>query len=73
MATYIVLGSFTDQGIRAVKDTTKRAEALRGVMVRRNPALRGECHPIPGAALALTRGDENLSDPALRRTALPNS
>jgi uncharacterized protein with GYD domain len=28
MATYIVLGSFTDQGIRAVKDTTKRAEAL---------------------------------------------
>jgi uncharacterized protein with GYD domain len=29
MATYIVLGSFTDQGIRAVKDTTKRAEALR--------------------------------------------
>jgi uncharacterized protein with GYD domain len=29
MATYIVLGSFTDQGVRTVKDTTKRAEALR--------------------------------------------
>jgi uncharacterized protein with GYD domain len=29
MATYIVLGNFTEQGIRAVKDTTKRAEALR--------------------------------------------
>lgn len=29
MSTYIVLGNFTDQGIRAVKDTTKRAEALR--------------------------------------------
>jgi uncharacterized protein with GYD domain len=29
MATYIVLGNFTDQGIRNVKDTTKRAEALR--------------------------------------------
>ena len=28
MATYIVLGSFTEQGIRAIKDTTKRAEAL---------------------------------------------
>jgi len=28
MATYIVLGNFTDQGVRAVKDTTKRAEAL---------------------------------------------
>ncbi len=31
MALYIVLGSFTDQGVRAVKDTTKRAEALRGI------------------------------------------
>jgi uncharacterized protein with GYD domain len=29
MATYIVLGNFTEQGIRAVKDTTKRAEAVR--------------------------------------------
>ena len=29
MATYIVLSSFTDQGIRNVKETTKRAEAVR--------------------------------------------
>ena len=29
MATYIVLASFTDQGIRTVKDTTKRADAVR--------------------------------------------
>lgn len=29
MAIYIVLGQFTDQGIRSVKDTTKRAEAVR--------------------------------------------
>ena len=28
MATYIVLGQFTEQGIRNVKDTTKRAQAL---------------------------------------------
>ena len=28
MATYMVLGNFTEQGIRAVKETTKRAEAL---------------------------------------------
>ena len=27
MATYIVLASFTDQGIRNVKDTIKRADA----------------------------------------------
>ena len=29
MATYIVLTSFTDQGIRNVKDSTKRADAVR--------------------------------------------
>ena len=29
MATYITLGNFTDQGIRNVKDTTKRAEAVK--------------------------------------------
>jgi uncharacterized protein with GYD domain len=29
MATYIVLGNFTEQGIRNVKDTTKRADAFK--------------------------------------------
>jgi uncharacterized protein with GYD domain len=31
MATYILLGRFTDQGIRNIKDTTKRAEAVRAM------------------------------------------
>ena len=29
MGTYIALSSFTDQGIRSIKDTTKRADAAR--------------------------------------------
>ena len=29
MLTYVVLGTFTDQGIRTIKDTTKRADAVR--------------------------------------------
>ena len=29
MATYIVLTSFTDQGIRGAKDTTKRADSVK--------------------------------------------
>ena len=29
MATYIMLANFTDQGIRNVKDTVKRAEVFR--------------------------------------------
>ena len=28
MAHYVVLANFTDQGIRAIKDTTKRAQAF---------------------------------------------
>jgi uncharacterized protein with GYD domain len=29
MATYIVLAQFTEQGIRSVKETTKRADAVK--------------------------------------------
>jgi uncharacterized protein with GYD domain len=29
MATYIVLNNFTEQGIRTIKDTTNRADAVR--------------------------------------------
>ena len=29
MATYIILSSFTDQGIKSIKDTAKRADAVR--------------------------------------------
>ena len=29
MATYIVLNSFTDQGVRSARDTTKRADGVR--------------------------------------------
>ena len=40
MPTYIILGTFTDQGVRAVRDTAQRAQAARdlgkkvGVTVR---------------------------------------
>jgi uncharacterized protein with GYD domain len=29
MATFIALGNFTEQGIKSVKDTTKRSDAIR--------------------------------------------
>jgi uncharacterized protein with GYD domain len=29
MAAFIILGHFTDQGVRSVKDTTKRAEKFK--------------------------------------------
>ena len=34
MATYIMLGNFTDQGVRNVKDSPKRADALRAMAAK---------------------------------------
>ena len=31
MPTYVVLGSFTDQGIRTIKDTPKRVDGLKAM------------------------------------------
>ncbi|MFQ5880972.1 MAG: GYD domain-containing protein [Candidatus Methylomirabilales bacterium] len=31
MPTYVILGNYTDQGIRNIKETTKRAEAFRAL------------------------------------------
>jgi uncharacterized protein with GYD domain len=31
MSTYIILGQFTDQGIKNVKDSPKRADAMREI------------------------------------------
>ena len=46
MATYIVLTSFTNQGIRKVKDTTKRADALQALANKSNPGAA----PVPLSA-----------------------
>lgn len=40
MAHYVVLAQFTDQGIRAVKDTTKRAKAFREMATKMGSSIR---------------------------------
>ena len=40
MATYIVLGQFTDQGIKNVTDTIKRAEALKEMGQKAGAAIK---------------------------------
>lgn len=40
MATYIMLANFTDQGIRAVKDTTKRADAFKELAKSKGAAVK---------------------------------
>ena len=34
MATFIVLGSFTDQGIRGIKESPKRADAFKSLAAK---------------------------------------
>lgn len=40
MAHYVVLAHFTDQGIRTVKDTTKRARAFREMAQKMGGKIR---------------------------------
>jgi uncharacterized protein with GYD domain len=40
MATYIVLGQFTDQGIRNVEDTSKRADAAKDLARKLGATVR---------------------------------
>ena len=40
MLTYIVLGSFTDQGLKTIKDTTKRADAAKEMAARNGVKMR---------------------------------
>ncbi|OGW84352.1 MAG: GYD family protein [Omnitrophica bacterium RIFCSPHIGHO2_02_FULL_46_11] len=40
MAHYVVLASFTDQGIRGVKDTTRRAKAFREMAQKMGASIK---------------------------------
>jgi uncharacterized protein with GYD domain len=40
MATFIALGNFTEQGIRGVKDSTKRADAVRELAKKYGATLK---------------------------------
>ena len=40
MANYIILANFTDQGIRNVKETTKRAEAVRSLAKKAGATMK---------------------------------
>src|SRR2546429_1626092 len=41
MATFVILGNFTDQGIRAFKDSPKRADAFGELLQRHGASLTG--------------------------------
>lgn len=48
MATFIVLSSFTEQGIRNIKETTNRAEAFKEMVKKRGATVK-DCTGRSGA------------------------
>lgn len=64
MATYIVLGQFTDQGIKNVKDTVKRAQSLKDMAKKFNAtvtAVYWTLGPFDVVAIVDAQNDESLN------------
>jgi uncharacterized protein with GYD domain len=54
MATYILLCNFTDQGIRAVSDTTKRSDAIQERASRYGITLKDVCWTLGSYDVVVT-------------------
>src|SRR6266542_6870440 len=72
MATYILLASFTDQGIRKIKDSPKRADAFKDMAKKCGATVKdvfwtlGEYDIV---AVVEAPDDMNLSQNRLKRMA----
>lgn len=75
MTTYVVLCNFTDQGIRSVKDTVKRADAAResasrlGVDMREIFWVQGQYDLV---TLCEARDDQSLAAFSLALASMGN-
>jgi uncharacterized protein with GYD domain len=75
MATYVSLFQFTDQGIRAVKDTTKRAEAAKAMAAKvgvKSLDILWTLGPYDLVAIGEAPDDETMTAFALSLAALGN-
>jgi uncharacterized protein with GYD domain len=66
MATYIILAHFTDQGLRNVKDTLKRAEAFKEAAGKFGFKVKDLCWTLGHYDIVVTlEGSDDLSATAL--------
>ena len=75
MATYIMLGNFTDQGIRNIKDTAKRAEAFKGLAKKVGATVQSQYWTLGQYDIALivdAPDDAAMTSLALSAGALGN-
>ena len=75
MATYIVLSTFTEQGIRSVKDTAKRADAVRELARKMGIETKSIYWTLGGYDVVVTfeaPDDESITALSLAVAALGN-
>jgi uncharacterized protein with GYD domain len=75
MATFIILASFTGQGIRNVKDTTKRTDAFKEMAKKCNATVKDTywlLGPYDMVAICEVPDDETATALALSSSALGN-
>jgi uncharacterized protein with GYD domain len=66
MATYIVLMNFTEKGIKAVRDTAKRADAAKAMAKKAGVAMK-DAHWTPIGRSAPTTASSSTRRPTTRR------
>jgi uncharacterized protein with GYD domain len=75
MATYLMLANFTDQGIRNIKDTVKRAEAFKAAAKKVGATVKEQYWTLGQYDCALTveaADDETMTSLALSLGTLGN-
>jgi uncharacterized protein with GYD domain len=74
MATYVILGNFTEQGIRSVKDSPKRAQAFKEMAQKLGVTIKDIYYTVGRYdLLAIAEGtDEAVTSALLSVGALGN-
>jgi uncharacterized protein with GYD domain len=67
MATYIMLANFTDQGIRNIKDTVKRAEAFKELAKGAGVTVKELCWTLGQYDIVARRYGGNGAGPHARK------
>lgn len=66
MAYYVLLSNFTDQGIKSIKDTQKRAEAFKAMAKKRGVKVHTLLWTLgQHDVVAITEADDDIAATAL--------
>lgn len=71
MATFITLSNFTDQGIRSVKESPDRLQALTGLIEKMGGKVKGAWWTVGSYDMVvICEGDEEVATAVLLKTGM---